>query len=216
MRKNHTKLRIFAWIALVLFAIGLLSWCIASIFVGHHTIEPEPPAITAAGMVDPYLKPAPEEPVVAYGFDIEKEDSYLVSEKTFEETVDSMIYDICESYPNVDPEIIRAQVFNESSYDPDAVNSDGSCVGLMQVSTFWHKDRAKRLEVTDFFDAYGNLLLGIDYMSELIAKYGDTTLALMLYSDNHEAAFNAYSSGDVSPYAKAVLSRAETLRNGGE
>lgn len=200
----------------MLFAFGLLSWCVASIFVGCKAIDPAPPVVTDTGMTKPYFKLPTDEPVVSYGFDLEKEDSYLVSEKTFEETVDSMIYDICESYPNVDPEIIRAQVFNESTYDPNAVNSDGSCVGLMQVSTFWHKDRAKRLGVTDFFDAYGNLLLGIDYMSELIEKYGDTTLALMLYSDNHEAAFSAYSSGDVSPYAKAVLSRAETLRNGGD
>jgi hypothetical protein len=128
------------------------------------------------------------------------------------EVINSYIQDICSKYPNVEPELIRSMVQQESRYNPKATN--GSCQGLMQISTRWHKDRATRLGVTDFYDPYSNILLGVDYISELLTKYKDPRLALMLYSMKHKDALELYSNGKISTYATTVLARAEDYKKG--
>lgn len=123
------------------------------------------------------------------------------------------VNDICMLYPNVEPELVRSIIYHESNFDPNAKN--GNCLGLMQVSSYWHKERAKKLGVKDFFDPYSNVLLGVDYLSELIKQYKDTTLVLMLYNMKHDVAFKLYSEGKISGYAKSVLKKAEEYKEGG-
>ena len=53
----------------------------------------------------------------------------------------------------------------ESSGKADARN--GGCIGLMQVYEKYHKDRMKRLGVTDLYDPYSNILVGTDILMEL-------------------------------------------------
>jgi hypothetical protein len=128
------------------------------------------------------------------------------------EIINSYVQDICTMYPNVEPELIMSMIEQESHYNPKATN--GSCLGLMQVSTRWHKDRATRLGVTDFYDPYGNILLGVDYISGLLTKYKDPALALMFYSMKHDDAIALYRQGKISKYAQIVLARAEDLKKG--
>lgn len=113
----------------------------------------------------------------------------------------------------IDPNLVGSIIQQESEYLPMAKN--GGCLGLMQISTRWHSNRAARLGVTDFYDPYGNVLLGVDYLSELFGIYKDPSLVLMLYSMDHKTAFKLYSEGKISGYAKTVLARAEVYRKGG-
>ena len=115
--------------------------------------------------------------------------------------------EIGEEY-GVCPELLMAMIEAESSGNPDATN--GSCKGLMQVSDKWHKDRMKRLGVTDIYDAYGNILVGTDYLMELAEKYGDIGLVLDLYNGNSNAHYN-YENGIISEYAGKILTRSEQL-----
>jgi hypothetical protein len=132
---------------------------------------------------------------------------------TQEDLIKSYVDDICSNYyPNVDPALIKSIIYQESRYNPKSTN--GNCLGLMQVSTKWHSDRAARLGVTDFYDPYGNILLGVDYISELITKHKDPALALMFYSMKHDAARKMYAEGKISSYAKTVLARAEEYKKG--
>lgn len=113
------------------------------------------------------------------------------------ETVGEM-YCIC-------PELLQAMVFTESTFNPYAEN--GSCKGLMQVSEKWHKDRMDRLGVTDIYDPYGNILLGADYLYELITtkEYGESiTYTLDVYNGNSKAICNE-ENGIISGYAKEIL-----------
>lgn len=110
-------------------------------------------------------------------------------------------YEIC-------PELIMAVVESESSYDPDAEN--GNCIGLMQVSSKWHKDRMDNLGVTDLHDPYGNILVGVDFLAELSDKY-DIGLALMLYNMKCSTAFSLYEKGELSSYATKILERSAEL-----
>lgn len=127
------------------------------------------------------------------------------------ELIDSYILEISSKY-HMDPFLIKSVIQQESEYNPKARN--GKCLGLMQVSSRWHRDRADRLGVNDFYDPYGNILLGVDYLSELLEKYEDPRLVLMLYNMDHKTAFRMYKNGQISNYARTIIARAEQYRKG--
>jgi soluble lytic murein transglycosylase-like protein len=129
-----------------------------------------------------------------------------------DEIINSYVKNICSKYDNVKPELVMSIIYHESRYDPRA--KTGNCVGLMQVSSYWHADRATRLGASDFYDPYDNILIGVDYLSELFNTYKDPSLVLMLYNMNHEDAFKLYSEGKTSYYARSVLERAEKIKRG--
>lgn len=78
---------------------------------------------------------------------------------------------IDQYYPSLDPELIRAIIYNESRYDANARNSKSGAAGLMQLLPKWHTQRALNLGVTDLYDPYGNILTGCDFLNELMQKY---------------------------------------------
>lgn len=127
----------------------------------------------------------------------------------------SYIDQICETYTNLDPDLIRAVVYTESRYIPTAKNYNGTCVGLMQISTKWHTARALSLGVEDLYDPYGNILVGCDLLSELVDAYnGDIAYALMVYNMGYSGANNLHSQGKVSSYALNILTMQQELKGG--
>ena len=150
------------------------------------------------------------EPTIFYEQEKSQNDFH---ELTFEEIVASYVFDICKSYPNVDPYIVLSVIYQESRFTPNV--SSGNCVGLMQVSTYWHRDRAARLNVNDFLDPYSNILIGVDLLSELseIAN-GDVYYTLMLYNQTMDSAKQMHLQGIISDYAKEVVNRADEYRGG--
>lgn len=126
---------------------------------------------------------------------------------TFEDQVNLWVRDICKMYPNVKPELVMSVIYHESRYSPTEVSS-ANCVGLMQLSVKWQTQRANRLGVTDLMDPYGNILVGVDLLSELLTMTnGDVAYALMCYNMGVGNAKPLYSQGIVSSYAKSVMSR---------
>lgn len=111
------------------------------------------------------------------------------------------------------PEVIIAQMYFESRFNPDVVNKGSNAIGLMQIVERWHKDRMVKLHVTDLSDPYSNILVGIDLMNDLLKNYcdGDTGYALMLYNMNWDSARKLHSEGKLNAYAKDVLEMAEKL-----
>lgn len=105
------------------------------------------------------------------------------------------------------PELLQAIIFYESSYNNSC--RTGSCVGYMQVSEKYHKERAKSLGVS-LYSEYGNILTGTDYLMELFSRYGDLELALMKYNGDSRA--EALSkAGKKSEYVEKVLTLSEQL-----
>lgn len=136
-------------------------------------------------------------------FDIVASDNNV---KTEEEIIDDYVYMISEWYTNINPELVKSIIYEESRYKPEV--SNGSHVGLMQVSTVWHSKRAERLGVTNLYDPYGNILVGIDYLSELLDSIDNNIpLSLMIYNMGNQTANRLYYRGIVSSYATNVLSR---------
>ena len=113
------------------------------------------------------------------------------------------VNEICEEYC-ICPEMVIAIIEHESRGQADV--SNGDCKGLMQVSERWHKDRMERLGVTDLYDPYGNILVGVDYLSELFAEYHDIGTVLMIYNGSSNAVSRG-ESGDYTDYAESIIER---------
>lgn len=106
------------------------------------------------------------------------------------------------------PELVQAVIETESNWDPEARNGD--CIGLMQISEKWHRDRMERLGVEELMDPYDNILVGVDYLAELFRWYKDPAMVLMLYNGDSRA-WKFWETGEISEYAARILDRAAEL-----
>lgn len=79
---------------------------------------------------------------------------------------------------DIDPNLLAAQAFKESRYNPRAVSRIGA-EGIMQL-----KPRtARSLGVTDSFDPRQNILGGAKYLRKQLNRFnGDLTMALAAYN----------------------------------
>lgn len=110
---------------------------------------------------------------------------------------------------NICPELLQAIAWRESNYIPDVDN--GSCKGLMQVSSRWHRDRMKELGVTDLHDPIGNMMVAADYLAELFEEHGDASVVLMFYSGDSRAGDYSRGIGKMSSYVSEVLEASAAL-----
>lgn len=106
------------------------------------------------------------------------------------------------------PELIQAICYVESRFCTDAKN--GSCLGIMQVSEKWHKDRMERLRVTDLYDLRGNMTVAVDYLSELASDGEDLEEALMRYH-GETSIKDRLEAGETSWYVEKVLNLSAEL-----
>lgn len=192
-------------IALALVVIGL----VATIFVGlknaanaakEITLDTTP-AVTTADTTD----------------EAEATDTECTVPETTEATASVTLYDVplsdqlqlhiieqAEAH-GIDPAIILAMAWKESTYYAKAVGDGGNSHGLLQIQPRWHSARMQRLGCTDLFDPYQNATVGIDYLAENLNRYGSIEAAL--------TAYNAGSyTGTVTNYAKTVLAMAAEIR----
>lgn len=126
------------------------------------------------------------------------------------EDLQDYIFELCESY-DIDPAVIVAVIWKESSYRVSVMGDNGRAYGLMQIQPRWHKDRMKRLGVDDLLDPYQNVLVGIDYLSELYHKKDSIKWALMAYNGGPDYATKKLKAGEISSYASSVLKKAKEL-----
>lgn len=105
----------------------------------------------------------------------------------------------------IDPAIILAMIDRESDFDPANMGDNGNSYGLMQIQPRWHSERMERLGCTDLLDPFQNVTVGLDYLCELLNRYGgDMAKALTAYNRGHY-------SGTVTQYAKDVMEKAGDL-----
>ena len=125
-----------------------------------------------------------------------------------EAQVAELTEEIGEEY-GICPELLQAVAWQESHYDENAESS--GCIGLMQVSERWHKERMKRLQVNDLSDPEGNIRVAADYLAELFRQYEDVGMVLMVYSGNSAAEEYAATGNGLSEYAEEILEHACSL-----
>jgi hypothetical protein len=120
------------------------------------------------------------------------------------------IFSLCEKY-EVSPALVIAMIEQESTYDPKAVNYNETCFGLMQVYEYHHTPRMNRLGVTDLFDPYQNVTVGIDILAELYATGKSTEWVLMAYNGGNYYADAKISTGKISNYARSIMDKVNSL-----
>lgn len=126
-------------------------------------------------------------------------DTYICEEyQTYVEEI-SDTYNIC-------PELVLAIIESESSGQANAYNDKYGCHGLMQIHRDSHLDRIERLGVTDLYDPYSNILVGVDYLSELFTEYESVASVLMHYHGESNVE-SKLSEGNISDYASSILRR---------
>jgi hypothetical protein len=97
----------------------------------------------------------------------------------------------------VSAELVRAMVEAESGFDTLAVSPAGAA-GLMQLTP----ETARRLGVTDCFDARQNVFAGTRHLRELLDAYeGNVTLAVAAYNAGRSAVARY---GGVPPYPETL------------
>lgn len=205
--KSYSLYRLAVWYSITIVIGALLFFNILFLRSAKeiwHTESAAPAKTTVAVSKQVYI------PMPIITSDEESESEPLEGKDLYR----SYIRDICELYPNVEPEMVEAVIYHESRFQPDAKNYNGTCVGLMQLSTRWHTERANNLGVTDLFDPYGNILTGVDYLSQLADMYEDPALVLMMYHMRHDRAMELYNQGILSGYTKSVLAMTNELKKG--
>jgi len=80
----------------------------------------------------------------------------------------------------VQPELVRAVIVVESGFNPRAISRRGA-IGLMQLLP----STARRYGAFNAFDPEQNIRAGVKYLADLISRYGEQRLDLVL------AAYNA-------------------------
>lgn len=120
------------------------------------------------------------------------------------ECMQKYIYVISDQ-KDVDYALVLAMIEVESSYRWNAI-SECHAVGYMQVVEKWHEDRMERLNVDDLSNPYSNVMIGIDYMAELLEEY-PVDVALGIYNMGWKAADLWEENRQITGYAEKVMQR---------
>ena len=196
-RKTELVVDAFFLIALALVAIGLI---IVAVSGKSTEAAYEPTTLATVEETTEYITEPTQEETIA-------------TEATEPITV---LYDVPLDYElqlhiiseavehNIDPAIIIAMAYKESRYKADAIGDNGNSYGLMQIQPKWHSKRMQKLGCTDLLDPYQNVTVAVDYLCELLNRYGSIDKALVGYNQG------SYK-GTITKYAKSVMAKAEEL-----
>ena len=174
--RKHRRMYLAAITLWVLVIIGLLIWCITPL---SRATEPEPEAPVVQIIEEPEAVPMEYDPV--------RDDIPLDAE------IQHLLYKACGE-TGIRYELALAVIWQETDFR-NVIGDGGESAGYMQVQEKWHRDRMERLGVTDLLDPYGNFMVGLDFLAELLEKH-ELTDALTRY--------NSGRTGN-SQYAQRVL-----------
>lgn len=117
-------------------------------------------------------------------------------------------------FHNVPTSLVLAMISVESGFRSD-ITGFSEDTGLMQVIPYYHKERIEKYrydENVDLYDPRLNIMVGMDYLEELLAwSKDDISLALMAYNAGQKNARYWADHGQVSFYAEEVLRRASEI-----
>lgn len=198
------------------FIISVLVWgalCITLLATAANLSEApaeEQTDVESAEIAEPETESAadPEEDLAIYH--LEAVEFYPVP---LDHDLQAHIIRTCESY-GITPTIVFAMIDRESDFDADTIGDRGESYGLLQVKPRYHSERMKNHGVTDLLDPFGNVLVGVDYLAELLDKYdGNMEKALVGYNAGPSGAYEHYFSKGIysSDYSREVLATSNSL-----
>ena len=133
----------------------------------------------------------------------------------FPEIVQVYIWCECKEY-GVDYYTVLAIIERESGYHWDKVGDNGNSKGYMQIYEKWHTERMEAEGVTDLFNPYQNIRVGLNCLREIQDKYlasSGENCVLMVYNMGESTAKKLWAK-DIysSAYSREVIARAQELR----
>jgi soluble lytic murein transglycosylase-like protein len=121
-----------------------------------------------------HTDPGPEDPPPPPKTDIKP---MAPKAKNAEQKLQSIIMEAANEH-EIDPDLIKAIIWAESSFNPKAVSQKGA-LGLMQLMP----STAKALDVEDCLNPENNVDAGVRYFKQLMHEFdGDEKLALAAYN----------------------------------
>lgn len=176
--RKHRRMYIASIVLWVLVVIGLLVWTITPL--SRATEQGPVPEAPVAQMVE-------EPEAVSMEYDPVRGDVPLDAE------TQRLLYQACGE-TGIRYELALAVIWQETDFR-NVIGDGGESFGYMQVQPKWHSERMERLGVTDLLDPYGNFLVGLDFLAELLETH-ELTDTLTRY--------NSGRTGN-SQYAQSVL-----------
>lgn len=128
------------------------------------------------------------------------------------------IIETCEKYM-INPSIIIAMCFYESSFNIDAIGDNGEGMGLMGINPRWCWPEMEKLNCPDMRDPYQNVTVGIDIFAQKLAKYdGNTEMALMSYNAGDAGAHRLWFDKGIysTTYSSNIMNMSWALDHGEE
>ncbi len=128
-------------------------------------------------------------------------DTWTRYDVALDDDLQRYIGQICRKY-EVSTALVMAVIEIESGCDPACVGDNGHSYGLMQIYLDCHRDRCIRLNAYNLFDPRQNVLVGVDFLAELLS-----------YGHGEEWALSWYNGlgGDPGEYTYKVMTEAERL-----
>lgn len=112
------------------------------------------------------------------------------------------IYEMCGEDPTLFCTVM-AIAKKETRFNPEAVGDAGESIGMMQIHTYWQRDRIERLEITDLTDPKQNAEVAIDFLwwlaYRLAPEHPDSVFGtgaiFMTYNCGLQGAFDLWDEG---------------------
>lgn len=142
--------------------------------------------------------------IEVYSEEFEEEPEVQYFDVSLSPDLQDYIFEVCDRY-SIDPAVIVTMIERESRFKADSIGDNGRSFGLMQIQKRWHGERMERLGVTDLLDPKQNILVGTDYLHELLGEMKGMTWALMAYNGGPSYANTMRKNGMVSNYAKEII-----------
>lgn len=124
----------------------------------------------------------------------------------------------CEEY-TINPSIIIAICFYESSFNIDAIGDNGEGMGLMGINPKWCWPEMEKLNCPDMRDPYQNVTVGIDIFAQKLDKYDwNTEMALMAYNAGDAGAHRLWFYKGIysTTYSSNIMNMSLDLDHGEE
>jgi hypothetical protein len=141
--------------------------------------------------------------------------SYTMYGGMFPEVAQVYLWCICEE-AGVDYYTALALIERESGYRYDAIGDSGNSKGLMQIQEKWHTERMEALGVTDLYNPYANMEVGVNYLKEIQDRYLASSgehCVLMVYNMGYSRANELWAEGVYSTaYTRQILQRAQEIK----
>ena len=206
-RNEIRRDRIFATACLILLAAFTLVVCTFVGAVTNDVAVNRDSLVSEASdnIVEAEPEPEPEPEIDIYPVDLDPD-------------LQRYIIKTCEEY-KINPSIVIAMCFYESSFNPDAVGDNGESMGLMGISPRWCWPEMERLNCPDMTDPYQNVTVGIDIIARKMAKYdGNPEMALMAYNAGDAGAHRLWFDKGIysTTYSSNIMNMSWALDHGEE